>query len=295
MVVADNLCNSHETALHRVESLTGKQPAFYPVDIRDKEALRTVFAKHAIEAVIHFAGLIAVGESTRIPLAYFDNNVNGTVKLLEVMAEFDVRHLVFSSSATVYGDPHEVPIREDFPVGQVTNPYGRSKFMVEEILRDTAASDDRWNFSILRYFNPVGAHESGLIGEDPSGIPNNLMPYILPRWPLASWSSSTYLAMTTLPTMVPVCVTISMWSIWPLAIWRHCEPIGPIRASTPTTWVPAKAAVFWICCTPLKKPVANRCLTKSSHAAPGISPSVTPTPPMQSKSWAGKPPALLKI
>ncbi|WP_257263217.1 UDP-glucose 4-epimerase GalE [Endozoicomonas sp. ONNA2] len=178
VVVVDNLCNSHETALHRVESLTGKQPDFYAVDIRDKEALRTVFGRHAIEAVIHFAGLKAVGESTRIPLAYFDNNVSGTVKLLEIMAEFDVRHLVFSSSATVYGDPHEVPIREDFPVGQVTNPYGRSKFMVEDILRDTAVSDHRWNFSILRYFNPVGAHESGLIGEDPSGIPNNLMPYI---------------------------------------------------------------------------------------------------------------------
>ena len=178
VVVVDNLCNSHEAALHRVAKLTGKQPAFYPVDIRDQEALRTVFTQHAIEAVIHFAGLKAVGESTRIPLAYFDNNVSGTVKLLETMAAFDVRHLVFSSSATVYGDPDEVPIREDFPVGQVTNPYGRSKFMVEEILRDTAASDDRWNFSILRYFNPVGAHESGLIGEDPSGIPNNLMPYI---------------------------------------------------------------------------------------------------------------------
>lgn len=178
VVVVDNLCNSHEISLHRVESLTGKQPAFYSVDIRDTDALRTVFSEHSIEAVIHFAGLKAVGESTRIPLVYFDNNVSGTVKLLEVMEEFDVRHLVFSSSATVYGDPHEVPIKEDFPVGKVTNPYGRSKFMVEEILQDTAASDQRWNFSILRYFNPVGAHESGMIGEDPSGIPNNLMPYI---------------------------------------------------------------------------------------------------------------------
>lgn len=178
VVVVDNLCNSHEEALHRVKNLTGKELAFYPVDIRDQQAMRKVFAAHAVEAVIHFAGLKAVGESTQIPLSYFDNNVSGTVKLLEVMEEFDVRHLVFSSSATVYGDPHEVPIKEDFPVGRVTNPYGRSKFMVEEILRDTAASDPRWNFSILRYFNPVGAHESGQIGEDPSGIPNNLMPYI---------------------------------------------------------------------------------------------------------------------
>lgn len=178
VVVVDNLCNSHEVSLQRVESLTGKRPAFYPVDIRNKDALRKVFTEHSIEAVIHFAGLKAVGESTQIPLAYFDNNVSGTVKLLEVMEEFDVCHLVFSSSATVYGDPHEVPIKEDFPVGKVTNPYGRSKFMVEEILQDTAASDQRWNFSILRYFNPVGAHESGMIGEDPNGIPNNLMPYI---------------------------------------------------------------------------------------------------------------------
>ncbi len=178
VVVVDNLCNSHEEALSRVKNLTGKELAFYPIDIRDQRALRKVFAAHAIEAVIHFAGLKAVGESTQIPLSYFDNNVSGTVKLLEVMEEFDVRHLVFSSSATVYGDPHEVPIKEDFPVGRVTNPYGRSKFMVEEILLDTAASDQRWNFSILRYFNPVGAHESGQIGEDPSGIPNNLMPYI---------------------------------------------------------------------------------------------------------------------
>ncbi|MFK0570907.1 UDP-glucose 4-epimerase GalE [Endozoicomonas sp.] len=177
-VVVDNLCNSHKTSLEKVRKLTGKKPAFYPIDIRDRDALRTVFSEQSIEAVIHFAGLKAVGESTRIPLAYFDNNVSGTVTLLEVMAEFDVRHLVFSSSATVYGDPHEVPIKEDFPVGKVTNPYGRSKFMVEEILQDTAASDERWNFSILRYFNPVGAHESGMIGEDPSGIPNNLMPYI---------------------------------------------------------------------------------------------------------------------
>ena len=178
VVVVDNLCNSHETALNRVQNLTGKKLAFYPIDIRNSDELHTVFSEHSIEAVIHFAGLKAVGESTRIPLAYFDNNVSGTVKLLEVMEAFDVRHLVFSSSATVYGDPHEVPIKEDFPAGKVTNPYGRSKFMVEEILQDTAASDERWNFSILRYFNPVRVHESGMIGEDPSGIPNNLMPYI---------------------------------------------------------------------------------------------------------------------
>ena len=178
VVVVDNLCNASEEALVRVKELTGKAITFYPVDIRDVEGLRKVFTAHQIKAVVHFAGLKAVGESTQIPRTYFDNNVNGTLKLLDVMEEFDVRHLVFSSSATVYGDPEIVPIREDSPVGGVTNPYGRSKFMVEEILRDVSASDERWNFSILRYFNPVGAHESGMIGEDPNGIPNNLMPFI---------------------------------------------------------------------------------------------------------------------
>ncbi|MGB0359871.1 MAG: UDP-glucose 4-epimerase GalE [Endozoicomonas sp.] len=178
VVVVDNLCNSHEVSIRRVAELTGKAMAFYPADIRDRKVLTTIFQKHDIEAVIHFAGLKAVGESTKTPLAYFDNNVSGTINLLEIMESHDVRHLVFSSSATVYGNPHDVPIREDFPVGAVTNPYGRSKYMVEEILRDTAASNEHWNFSILRYFNPVGAHESGMIGEDPSGIPNNLIPYI---------------------------------------------------------------------------------------------------------------------
>ena len=178
VVVVDNLCNASEEALIRVKELTGKTVTFYPVDIRDAEGLRNVFSSHSIEAVVHFAGLKAVGESTQIPRKYFDNNVNGTLKLLDVMEEFNVHHLVFSSSATVYGDPEIVPIKEDTPAGAVTNPYGRSKFMVEEILRDVAASDERWNFSILRYFNPVGAHESGMIGEDPNGIPNNLMPFI---------------------------------------------------------------------------------------------------------------------
>ena len=205
------------------------------------------------------------------------------------MEEFDVRHLVFSSSATVYGDPHEVPIKEDFPVGQVTNPYGRSKFMVEEILRDTAASNGHWNFSILRYFNPVGAHESGLIGEDPSGIPNNLMPYI------AQVAVGKLEQLNVFGNDYPThdgtgYVTTSMLSTWPLVTLQHCEPIGLITACILTIWVPAKAAVYWRCFMPLKKPVAKRCLIKSSHAAPVISPSAMPILPMPSKSWAGKPP-----
>jgi len=178
VIVVDNLCNSHQESLNRVQELTGKTLTFYQADIRDSEALRMIFSKHSIDGVIHFAGLKAVGESTQKPLKYYENNVSGTLNLLQVMEEFDVRHLVFSSSATVYGDPHTTPIQENFPVGNVTNPYGRSKLMVEELLIDTAKADERWNFSILRYFNPVGAHKSGRIGEDPNGIPNNLMPYI---------------------------------------------------------------------------------------------------------------------
>lgn len=177
-VVVDNLSNSKLEALRRVERITGREVAFHQVDIRDRASLARVFDQHRIDAVVHFAGLKAVGESVEKPLEYYDNNVSGTVALCQVMAEAGVKTIVFSSSATVYGDPHAVPIREDFPVGATTNPYGRSKFIIEEILRDLHVSDTSWRIALLRYFNPVGAHASGLIGEDPNGIPNNLMPYI---------------------------------------------------------------------------------------------------------------------
>ena len=177
LVVADNLCNSKREALQRVEHITGKTITFYQVDIRDRIALERIFHKHAIAAVVHFAGLKAVGESVNKPLEYYDNNVTGSLVLLEVMAAAGVKTLVFSSSATVYGEPHAVPICEDFPLS-ATNPYGRSKLMIEEILRDLYRADDGWRIALLRYFNPVGAHASGLIGEDPNGIPNNLMPIV---------------------------------------------------------------------------------------------------------------------
>ncbi len=177
VVVVDNLSNSHREALSRVEAITGRGVTLRVVDICDREALSTVFAAHSIDAVVHFAGLKAVGESVEQPLRYYHNNVYGTLVLCEVMAQYGVYDLVFSSSATVYGDPATVPIREDFPL-TATNPYGRSKLMIEEILRDLKRSDERWNTILLRYFNPVGAHGSGRIGEDPNGIPNNLMPYI---------------------------------------------------------------------------------------------------------------------
>jgi len=178
VTVVDNLDNASEESLRRVQALTGRTLDFRRVDIRDAAALRGVFAGRRFDAVIHFAGLKAVGESSRIPVRYYDNNVTGTLELLKAMDEHDCRRLVFSSSATVYGDPERVPITEDFPLS-ATNPYGRTKLFIEEILRDLCAADPRWTCVLLRYFNPIGAHPSGSIGEDPRGLPNNLMPYVM--------------------------------------------------------------------------------------------------------------------
>jgi UDP-glucose 4-epimerase len=177
VVVIDNLCNSSEESLTRVKSITGKSVTFYQGDVLDSALLTQIFTTHAIDAVIHFAGLKAVGESNQIPLTYYRNNIATTINILEAMTVHNVKNFVFSSSATVYGDPASVPIDESFPTS-ATNPYGRSKLMVEEILADLYKSDNSWNIARLRYFNPVGSHESGLIGEDPNDIPNNLMPYI---------------------------------------------------------------------------------------------------------------------
>jgi len=177
VIVVDNLSNSKEESLKRVRELTGKDLIFYKLDLRDQAGLEAIFKRHKIEAVIHFAGLKAVGESIAIPLDYYHNNLTGTLTMCQVMVKQGVKDVVFSSSATVYGDPHSVPITEDFPI-QPTNPYGRTKWMIEEILKDLYLSDKNWNIALLRYFNPVGAHPSGRIGEDPQDIPNNLMPYI---------------------------------------------------------------------------------------------------------------------
>ncbi|MBE6807098.1 MAG: UDP-glucose 4-epimerase GalE [Ruminococcaceae bacterium] len=178
IVVVDNYYNSKPEALNRIKELSGKEFPFYECDIRDAEGLRRVFRENTIEAVIHFAGLKAVGESVQIPLTYYDNNVSGTVVLCQVMAEMGCKRIIFSSSATVYGSENPSPLNETMPVGAVTNPYGRTKFMIEGILSDLCVSDPDWSVVLLRYFNPIGAHESGHIGEDPNGIPNNLMPYI---------------------------------------------------------------------------------------------------------------------
>ena len=178
VVVVDNLYNSCEEALRRVKKITGKDLTFYKADILDKEALTEIFEKESIDSVIHFAGLKAVGESVSKPLEYYNNNITGTLVLCEVMRSFGVKNIVFSSSATIYGDPAFVPITEQCPKGTCTNPYGWTKWMIEQMLTDLHTADSEWNVILLRYFNPIGAHKSGLIGENPKGIPNNLVPYI---------------------------------------------------------------------------------------------------------------------
>ena len=177
VVVMDNLCNSSKESLRRVEKITGKKVKFYETDIRDQAGTEKIFQENKIDAVIHFAGLKAVGESCKIPLKYYDNNIGGTVALMQVMQKYNVKKMIFSSSATVYGTPERLPLDEDCRLS-TTNPYGSTKLMLEGILEDVYKSDNEWNIILLRYFNPVGAHESGLIGEDPKGIPNNLMPYV---------------------------------------------------------------------------------------------------------------------
>ena len=178
VIVVDNLCNASEEAIRRVEKITGKNVTFYKADIRDKEALDQIFDKESVECVIHFAGLKAVGESVRKPLEYYQNNITGTLTLMKVMREVGVKNIVFSSSATVYGNPETMPITEDCPKGQCTNPYGWTKSMMEQIMTDVQKANPKMNVILLRYFNPIGAHKSGKMGENPNGIPNNLMPYI---------------------------------------------------------------------------------------------------------------------
>ena len=177
VVVVDNLVNSSRESVARVEELTGKKISFYEEDLLNDKAIDAIFEKENIDSVIHFAALKAVGESCQIPLRYFDNNLTGTLNLLKVMERHGVKSIVFSSSATVYGKPESVPIREDFPLS-VSNPYGRTKLIIEDMLRDIYKSDNEWDIALLRYFNPIGAHESGMIGENPHGIPNNLLPYV---------------------------------------------------------------------------------------------------------------------
>ena len=176
--IVDNLCNSYKEVLHRIQMITGQDVPFFQVDIRDREALNCIFEQNSFDCVIHFAGLKSVGESSVQPWEYYDNNIGGTLVLLDVMRRHQCKNIIFSSSATVYGIPEQLPITENCPKGEITNPYGQTKSMQEQILMDMQKADPAWNVVLLRYFNPIGAHKSGLIGEDPHGIPNNLMPYI---------------------------------------------------------------------------------------------------------------------
>ncbi|MCI8308617.1 MAG: UDP-glucose 4-epimerase GalE [Lachnospiraceae bacterium] len=178
VVVVDNLCNSSRESLKRVGEITGREPAFYESDINDRDALEKIFEKENIDSCIHFAGLKAVGESVEKPWEYYYNNISGTLVLLDVMRKYNVKNIVFSSSATVYGTPAQIPITENCPKGEIMNPYGQTKSMIEQILMDIQKADNEWNVVLLRYFNPIGAHKSGKIGDNPNGIPNNLMPYI---------------------------------------------------------------------------------------------------------------------
>lgn len=178
VVIVDNFYNSKPEALDNITKITGKRPVFYEIDCCDEASMEKVFQEHQIDGAIHFAGYKAVGESVQKPMEYYQNNLMSTLVLCQLLRKYNCKNLIFSSSATVYGNPHTVPIQEDFPLGPTTNPYGTTKLMIENILRDIYISDDQWNIVLLRYFNPIGAHESGLLGEDPNGIPNNLVPYI---------------------------------------------------------------------------------------------------------------------
>ena len=202
VVVVDNLCNSCKESLKRVEEITGKKLTFYEVDLLDKPALDRVFDNEKIDGVIHFAGLKAVGESVYKPLEYYHNNITGTLILCDSMRNHGVKSIVFSSSATVYGDPAFIPITEECPKGEITNPYGRTKGMLEQVLTDLHTADPEWQIMLLRYFNPIGAHESGKIGENPKGIPNNLLPYIT-QVAVGNWCAWACSAMTTILQTAP--------------------------------------------------------------------------------------------
>ena len=316
VVIVDNLCNSNLACLERVQKIAGKEVAFHNVDIRDKEGLAAVFAQHSVGAVIHFAGLKAVGESVAQPLMYYQVNVEGTLNLLEAMDDAGVGDIVFSSSATVYGDPATVPVTESFPTGP-TNPYGHSKLFNEQILRDFAASRPEWNVCLLRYFNPVGAHPSGMIGEDPKGIPNNLMPYIqqvaVGKRPHLAVFGDDY------PTADGTGVRDYIHVRAQIRELRNSHPGAaqpsddvhlhtPLRSSTSprvtsprsrssrrargasrTTLAPASATASWTCSRRTPRRAARSWRTRWRRGAPATSPWCTRiqlTPPT---SWAGRP------
>ena len=285
VVVYDNLYNAVRSVQDRVQKITGKPFVFVEGDIRDRAGMEAVFSAHKIDAVIHFAGLKAVGESVAQPLRYYDNNVYGSVALFETMAKFGCKTLVFSSSATVYGDPASVPIKEDFPLS-ATNPYGRSKLMIEDILRDLFKAEPDWRIALLRYFNPVGAHESGLIGEEPNGIPNNLVPYI------AQVANGQREKLSVFGGDYPTPDGTGMRDyihVVDLAI-GHVKTLDKLAQGAGLhTYnpAPATATAFWKWCTPSRRPAASRFPTRSWIVAQATSPSATPTRPRPARNSDG--------
>ena len=289
-VVVDNLGNSKRSVLARVAAISGQQPVFYQGDIRDAALLDRIFAEQQIDAVIHFAALKAVGESTRIPLDYYENNLGGTLTLLQAMKRANVHNLVFSSSATVYGDPASLPIREDFP-RSATNPYGRSKLIIEEILEDLQLAEPHWSMTLLRYFNPVGAHESGTMGEDPQGIPNNLMPYItqvaIGRRDCLSVFGNDY--PTPDGTGVRDYIHVMDLAEGHVKALQHCAGKGGVHTYNLGTG--QGQSVLQLVAAFSAMPAASRCHFASNRAARAISPPAGPIRPRPSVSWAGGRPA----
>ena len=276
VVIVDNLVNSSSESMKRVQAITGKTPVFYDLDVRDEEKLSRVFEEHPIDCAIHFAGLKAVGESVAKPMLYYDNNLNSTITLCRVMEKYGVKRLIFSSSATVYSGDNEMPLTEDSKTGNCTNPYGWTKYFGEQILRDLAKADRSWSVVLLRYFNPVGAHESGTIGEDPKGIPNNLMPFIsqvaVGRRDHLSVFGDDYPTPDGTGVRDYIHVTDLARVIWPPCAMPQHTPAW--RCSI---WEPAPVTVYWTWCTPSPGPAARRYPTASHHGAAAISPPVMPT------------------
>ena len=288
IVVADNYYNASPVVLDRVKQITGKDFRFYKADMTRREDVEKIFSECPdITAVIQFAAYKAVGESVSKPIEYYYNNLNCTLVILDVMRHHDCHNFVFSSSATVYGDPASVPITEDFPVGATTNPYGTTKAFTERILQDVCKADPSLNVALLRYFNPIGAHKSGLIGEDPNGIPNNLMPYIAKVAVGKLEKGARLWQRLPHPRTAPVCVTTSTLWIWPGAMCAPSASWRPAAASSSAIWAPARVTACWMSSTPSPRPAARRSPTSSTRAAPVISPSATPTPPRPRTSWAG--------
>ena len=295
IVVADNYYNSCPEALARVKKIAGKDFRFVEADMTDKDAVEKIFAENEdIDCVIQFAAYKAVGESVSKPIEYYSNNLACTLNILDVMRRHNCHNIIFSSSATVYGDPASVPIREDFPVGGTTNPYGTTKVFTERILTDCCHADPELNVALLRYFNPIGAHPSGLIGEDPNGIPNNLVPYIAKV--AVGKLEKVHVFGNDYPTPDGTGVRdyIHVVDLARGHVAAHQKAGAEAAACSSATWAPATATACWTSSTPSARPAARRSPMSSTRAAPATSPSAGAIPPRPSVSSAGRPSTALR-